>query len=254
MTNRRRSRILSPSNWAEPTTLIMTRSIEDIAGMTELPIFPLPLVMVPGEVLPLHIFESRYRQMLTDIGGVGGVFGIRFADPEAPSDAAALAGSVGCAAEIIEAQTMDDGRSNIVTIGIGRYRLLGLIDDDKPYLVGDVAFFRDEPDDGTEAADLADEVYGLFERMAGVVSKMQGGRNNLPELNRSDPETLSFVLSAALNFPNELKSRFLEMTSTGERLSGIRMVLAETVEQLEANSEILAAAKTNGHSNKKLDL
>ena len=232
----------------------MARSIEDIAGMTELPIFPLPLVMLPGEVLPLHIFEPRYRQMLTDIGGVGGVFGITFADPDAPSGAAALAGSVGCAAEIIEAQTMDDGRSNIVTIGVGRYRLLGSIEGDKPYLVGDVAFFRDEPDDGNEAEDLADEVYGLFDRMAKAVSKMQGGRDALPELNRSDAESFSFIIAAALNLENELKSRFLEMTSTAERLRDIRTILAASVEQMESHSEIISAAKTNGHSKKKLDL
>ena len=228
----------------------MSRSFESIAGIKELPIFPLPLVMMPGEILPLHIFEPRYRRMLSDIGGVGGLFGITFSDPDAADEMA----TVGCAAEVLEVQTIDDGRSNIVTVGIGRYRLLGTVDDEKPYLVGDVAFFKDEPEDSDESERLADEVYELFERMAKAVSKMQGGRSPFPELNRTDPESLSFIISAALNLQDELKSFFLKMTSTVERLSHIRAVLVDSVEKMEEHSEISSIAKTNGHSKKKFDL
>ena len=232
----------------------MSSSLDKVAGITDLPIFPLPLVIMPNEILPLHLFERRYRQMLDDIGGVGGIFGITLLDHESSLSERPEVGSVGCAAEIRDVQTMDDGRSNIIIIGVARYRLVDLIDDDKPYLVGDVAFFEDVPDESADPENLAGEVFDLFMRMANAVSKMNGSRIKLPEISRSDPESLSFLAAATLGFENELKYRLLEMTSTVERLESIRKTLTQSVAQIEDRTEIVAAAKTNGHSKKKLDI
>ena len=218
----------------------MNSSLDKVAGINDLPIFPLPLVIMPNEILPLHLFERRYRQMLDDIGGVGGIFGITLLDHESSLSERPEVGS--------------DGRSNIIIIGVARYRLVDLIDDDKPYLYGDVAFFEDEPDESGDPENLAGEVFDLFMRMANAVSKINGSRIKLPEISRSDPESLSFLAAATLGFENELKYRLLEMTSTVERLESIRKTLIQSVKQIEDRTDIVAAAKTNGHSKKKLDI
>ena len=133
-------------------------------------------------------------------------------------------------------------------------RLVDLMDDDKQYLYGDVAFFEDEPDESGDPENLAGEVFDLFMRMANAVSKINGSRIKLPEISRSDPESLSFLAAATLGFENELKYRLLEMTSTVERLESIRKTLIQSVKQIEDRTDIVAAAQTNGHSKKKLDI
>ncbi len=60
----------------------MSESFEKVAGITHLPIFPLPLVMLPNELLPLHIFEDRYRQMLRDVEQEGNFFGVTLFEPQ----------------------------------------------------------------------------------------------------------------------------------------------------------------------------
>jgi Lon protease-like protein len=232
----------------------MSDAMEKVRGIRELPIFPLPLVMVPNELLPLHIFEPRYRQMLADIENRGRFFGVvLFETAESFEDRPAV-GTIGCVAEIRESEQLEDGRSNILSIGVVRFRLLEYIESDKPYFVADVEFFEDEieADDATET--LADEVFGLFERMAKAAFKMSSGRGQLPQIQRTDPESLSFLITTAFSFDNERKYRLLEMTSTKKRLTELREVLNQAVVQIESNAEIQTVAKTNGHSKKKISL
>lgn len=232
----------------------MSEALEKVAGIRNLPIFPLPLVMLPNELLPLHIFEDRYRQMLKDVETAGNFFGVTpFEPPETFIDRPP-AGSVGCVAEIRESETLPDGRSNIITLGLVRFRLIGYVDADAPYLVGDVEFFEDDAEPEEEIKPLADEVFTLFERMAKAAFKMSGSRGRLPEIGRTDPEALSFLISAAFNFDNDKKYELLETTSTSERLESLREILSRAVGQVEESAEIQAVSRTNGHSKKKIDL
>ena len=139
----------------------------------EIPLFPLPIVLLPGEVLPLHIFEERYKAMLADVRAGEGSFGLVYFEPadEAlvrPSEAAVrpTAGAFGCLAAIRDVAMLEDGRSNILTVGVRRFHLLDYVDSDRPYLVGDVQFFDDEEDASEEVEKLADEVFELFKRTA----------------------------------------------------------------------------------------
>ena len=89
-------------------------------SVRELPIFPLPdVVLFPQEVLPLHIFESRYRIMLRTVLESDSRFGVVRVDPKTKKIA-----DVGCCAEIIKSHTSEDGRSNIITLGQQRFRIL----------------------------------------------------------------------------------------------------------------------------------
>ncbi|MEO6654957.1 MAG: LON peptidase substrate-binding domain-containing protein, partial [Pyrinomonadaceae bacterium] len=232
----------------------MSEALEKVTDIGHLPIFPLPLVMLPNELLPLHIFEDRYQKMLKDVSLSGKFFGVmRFEPLESFTDKPAP-GTVGCVAEIRESETLPDGRSNILAVGIVRYRLTDYVDANEPYLVGNVEFFEDENGNADELEPLADDVFDLFERMAKAAFKMSGNRGRLPEINRTDSESLSFLITAAFNFDNEKKYRLIEMTSTIERLHELKEVLGHAVGQIEESAEIQTVSRTNGHSKKKLDL
>ncbi|MFN0277346.1 MAG: LON peptidase substrate-binding domain-containing protein [Pyrinomonadaceae bacterium] len=232
----------------------MSDALKKVAGIKHLPIFPLPLVMLPNELLPLHIFEDRYRQMLKDVEKTGNFFGVVMFDSEESFDQKPSTGTVGCVAEIRESEMMPDGRSNILTLGVVRFRLIDYFDAGEPYLVGDVEFFTDKKENAKKLNPLSDEVFDLFQRMAKAAFKMSGNRGTLPEIQRADPEGLSFLITAAFNFDNEKKYRLLKMTSTIERLKELKEVLDTAVVRIEESAEIQTISRSNGHTKKKIDL
>ena len=89
-------------------------------SVRELPLFPLPdVVLFPQEVLPLHIFESRYRIMLQSVLEADSMFGVIKLDPNTKNMA-----KIGCCAQVIKHHTAEDGRSNIITLGQQRFQVL----------------------------------------------------------------------------------------------------------------------------------
>lgn len=232
----------------------MSEVLQKVAGLKHLALFPLPLVALPNEFLPLHIFEERYRQMLKDVESGQNIFGVSFFDPETSFIDKPALQTVGCAVEIRQSETMPDGRSNILTLGLMRYKLIDYVDSDAPYFVGDVEFFEDVNEDASVIEPLADEVFDLFERMAKAAFMMGGARGRLPEIQRADPESLSFLITAAFNFDNEKKYALLEMDSTSKRLTQLKEILVQTVVKMEESAEIQAVSRTNGHSKKKIDM
>jgi Lon protease-like protein len=232
----------------------MSDAAERVKGIRHLPLFPLPLVLLPNEVLPLHIFEPRYRQMLTDIQEDRGFFGLSYFEPSSVSTEKPPIDSIGCAAEIRDVQGLPDGRSNIVTVGVIRYRLLEYVESGDPYLVGDVVFFDDDEEEASVLQPLADVVHDLFERVAKAAFKLSGSRGQFPEIPKSDPESLSFLITAAFNLDNDLKYKMLEITRTSTRLEKLREILEQAVTKMEESAEIHKVAQSNGHSDKKIDL
>jgi len=232
----------------------MSDALDKLAGIRNLPIFPLPLVLLPGEFLPLHIFEPRYRKMLEDVQQGRNFFGVTFYDLSNALDERPEPGTIGCVAEIREAHELPDGRSNILTFGVARYRLIDYVDAGEPYLVGDLEFFEDEEADESVLMPLGDEVHALFERIAKAAFKLSGNQGTLPDIPKTDPEQMSFLITAAFHLENELKYEMAEITSTTLRLEKLREVLLRAVGKLEENADIQQVAKTNGHSKKKIDL
>lgn len=232
----------------------MSDILDQISDVKELPIFPLPLVLLPNEMLPLHIFEEKYRQMLTDISLKDNIFGVVFFEPQETFIDRPETGSVGCIAEVRDVQTLPDGRSNILSLGLARFRLLGWIETGDPYLVGDVAYFEDEPEDESALAPLAEDVYQLFRRIAKAAHKLSGERSAFPEIPRSEPVSLSFLIATAFNLETEQKLKLLTTRSTIDRLTQLKEILDGTVSKMEESAEINKIARTNGHSKKKIDL
>lgn len=231
----------------------MSEASEKVLGITHLPMFPLPLVLLPNELLPLHIFEDRYRKMLADVEAGNRFFGVTLFNSTESFIERPPIGSIGCVAEVREVQSLPDGRSNVITIGLIRYNLIDYVETDEPYLVGDVDFFEDEAEDDLSLNPLADEVFALFKRIARAAHKLSGERGAFPDIPQAEPEQLSFLVTAAFNLEPELKYELLETRSTIERLNRLREILLQTVDKMEATAEIHKVAKTNGHSKKKID-
>jgi Lon protease-like protein len=232
----------------------MNENLEKVLGITELPIFPLPLVLFPSELLPLHIFEPRYRKMLTDIEFERNLFGVSYFSLEDSDADVPEIGSIGCVAEVRDSQTLEDGRSNILTVGLIRYEITGYVETLEDYLIAEVSFFEDYEEAEAVLEPLADEVFALFQRIANSAHELSGQRGKPPELPQAEPQLLSFLVASAFNMPNGLRYKLMSTRSTAERLEGLLEVLRQAVSQIEESANISKVAKTNGHSKKKIDL
>jgi ATP-dependent Lon protease len=202
-------------------------------SVRELPLFPLPdVVLFPRDVLPLHIFESRYRMMLESVLEDDRRFGIVRWDPQTQSMA-----SVGCCAEVLQHQTAEDGRSNIVTLGQQRFRVLDVVRE-TPYRTALVSWIEDEPvDDQTKLKELATSVDQALRDVVELTGKLTGSQAALPEDLPDLPRELSFWIGAHLGGPvAEQQQELLELTDTQERLEQEFAMLDETRRQLAART------------------
>jgi ATP-dependent Lon protease len=232
----------------------MSELSENLGNIKYLPIFPLPIALLPNELLPLHIFEPRYRKMLKDIQLENNFFGLSYFDAENSDSSLPEIDSFGCVAQVREAETLPDGRSNILTVGLIRYQLERYVEVDEPYLVAEITVFEDFEEDRNILQTIADEVFALFKRVAQAAHELSGARGSLPDIPQADPQMLSFLISAAFNLEPETKYEFMKMRSTTERLERLQGILKQAVEKIEASAEVNKIAKTNGHSKKKVDL
>jgi Lon protease-like protein len=231
----------------------MSEAFDRVRGVRELPLFPLPVVLFPGTPMPLHIFEPRYRRMLDDIRVSDRLFGLSYFEAGDYDQETPPTGHVGCVAEVTEIQPLPDGRSNILTLGLIRYRVESYVDRGDPYLVGEVSFFEDEAEDKEALAHLTHEVASLFMRIARAMRVINDERATLPDLPETEPESLSFLIAAAVEMEAEVKQELLELRSTSERLTRLRDLLARVVDTYEERARMHEIAKHNGHGGKKID-
>ena len=243
----------------------MSEALNKVRGVRELPLFPLPLVLFPGAPLPLHVFEPRYQQMLKDVQVGANMFGVSYFDASESDDdddgggggggeQRPPVGQAGCVAEVVEAQPLEDGRSNVLTLGLIRYEIESYVDTDEPYLIARVSFFEDEEEDAELLRNRAREVTKLFLRIARAVRTINNERAGLPDLPEAEPERLSFLVASAMEMEPDQKQELLEMRSTALRLNRLQSLLAQAVTNYEERARVHGIAKTNGHADKKLDL
>jgi Lon protease-like protein len=232
----------------------MSEALDKVRGVRELPLFPLPLVLFPGVPLPLHIFEERYRRLLADVRASNSLFGLSHFVPEPDAEDRPAVGHVGCATEVVEVQSLPDGRSNILTLGVVRYRVTEYVERGDPYLVARVEFFEDDEEDAAIVARRAEDVTEMFMRIVQAMRTVNNERGEPPELPQEDPERLSFVVAAVVEMDAESKQRLLELRSTAERLRRLYTLLAEAVSSYEERARTHELARGNGHGGKKVDL
>jgi Lon protease-like protein len=232
----------------------MSEATDKVRGQHELPLFPLPVVLFPGVPLPLHIFEPRYRQMLSDIQLAKNLFGLAYFDPSSAESEVPPAGHVGCVAEVTEVQTFPDGRSNILTLGVIRYRMESYVERGDPYLVARVSYFEDDEEDEQILAAPSREVAETFTRIAQAVRTINDERATLPDISDTEPQRLSFLVAAAMEIDAEVKQELLELRSTSERLERLRAMLNIAVQGYEERARIHELAKSNGHGGRKIEI
>jgi Lon protease-like protein len=232
----------------------MSEATDKVHDLHELPLFPLPVVLFPGVPLPLHIFEQRYRQMLLDIRLAKNLFGLAYFDSTTSDNDNPPAGYIGCVAEITEQQTLADGRSNILTIGVIRFRVDSYVERGDPYLVAEVSYFEDDEEDEELLAAPAKEVAEIFTRIAQAVRTINDERASLPDISNTEPQRLSFLVAAAMELDAEVKQELLELRSTSERLERLRGMLNIAVKGYEERARIHELAKSNGHGGRKIEL
>lgn len=228
--------------------------MDKVRDVRELPVFPLPVVLFPGVPLPLHIFESRYRQMISDVRDGNSLFGLSYFDSSASEKDFPPEGHVGCVAEVTETQSLPDGRSNILTVGLIRYRVEDYIERGDSYLVGRVSFFEDEEEQPESLSESSREVAEIFTRIARAVRIINDERAGLPDISDTDPQRLSFLVAAAMEIETDVKQELLELRSTSERLKRLSDMLGRAVTRYEERARMHELAKGNGHSGKKIEI
>ncbi len=187
------------------------------ASAIELPLFPLDVVLFPGVVLPLHIFEPRYREMIADCQQQKRPFGVVLARPgslpllEEPFP-------VGTMAEIRELDQLEDGRYILMAVGVQRFRILSQ-HRERPYLSGLVELYEDVAEPAEDLDFHFKQAYRLFGMYIEMLLKAANEQDkDMQEHLPGRPEELSHFIAYFLDLQNEQKQHFLELTSTLQRL------------------------------------
>ena len=204
-----------------------------------IPLFPLPVVVFPGQIVPLHIFEPRYKQLLADVRAadersedlpIGMILG---EDRE-------VQGEVGCAmllAKVLD--EFDDGRLNIIVRGARRFRI-ARIAEGKPYLEAWVEYV-DDAEEPTDPVLLAKAVAAL-EKLVGQLEEVTGARAEVGPLQSA------FQIAQVTGLDLGIRQQLLEMTTENGRLHALCEYFDQMIPLLEAESKLHRLSSSNGHT------
>ena len=192
----------------------------------ELPLFPLNTVLFPGTVMPLHVFEPRYRQMIADCQREHKPFGIVLVKPES-EHLHEITYSVGTIAEIRNLDRLEDGRYTLMAVGSQRFRILRQ-HCEKPYLSGIVETIEDVAEPHVKLQAAMRQGSNLFHEYLDVLLE-SADEDDVHTTLPDDPEELSHFIAYFLEIQNEQRQHFLELTSTLQRLQGEIAILRREV-------------------------
>lgn len=197
-----------------------------------LPLFPLGTVLFPGLVLPLHVFEERYRALVRHLVGLPdgtprefGVIAIhRGWEVDQHSGASLTLHEVGCTAQVRQVTEHPDGRFDLTTVGTRRFAIRSVDADQHPYLVAEVDFLDEDSGRPGEADRLMPTVLDLFQRYLRLIRPAQLGEQ-VPE----DPTVLSHLIAATAALPLTERQALLAAPDTVARLRAERTLLSREV-------------------------
>ncbi len=201
------------------------------------PLFPLRTVLVPGLVLPLHIFEPRYRLMIRTLAQAPEDergFGIVAMRPGASErDGRAGVYDVGTMARITEVDELPDGRYDIVTVGARRFSIDSL-DHDLPYTRAQVSLHTEPIGDAVRSGELAAQAIALLRAYREVIAAW--GVIQMAEINHlpNDPVVLSYLIASAIVTDLPQRQALLGIVDAEARLAGVCDVLRQEIEVMGA--------------------
>ncbi|MEA3337249.1 MAG: LON peptidase substrate-binding domain-containing protein [Chloroflexota bacterium] len=196
-----------------------------------LPLFPLRMVLFPGQILPLHIFEPRYRVMINQCIAKEEPFGVVLMREETSDwrnykEDVALPCPVGTTAHIRQVERLPDGRLNIVTMGLHRFRVQQLLFD-LPYLQGEVeAFPLERSFDQDQVGDQMLTIRRLLSNYIDLLSKVMDAEIDLDEVP-DDPRTVAYLAASALQLPSDDKQELLATPDLASLLKNECLLLSK---------------------------
>jgi len=200
--------------------------------VSEIGLFPLELVLLPSERVPLHIFEDRYRELIGESLAEGTEFGILIEDDDGLRE-------VGTRTAVVElVHEFDDGRMNVLVEGRSRFRVVELTDG-RAYRTAEVEPFED--DDGELPTDAeAERTLEAFRQLAAIA---EADEVDVPAAGET---LLSFQLAARVDFGTVLKQDLLELQSERARLDRLVELLGQAATALAREREVRERASGNG--------
>jgi uncharacterized protein len=199
-----------------------------------MPLFPLGTVLYPGLVLPLHIFEERYRRMVRDLldgpePQLFGVIAIR-KGRETGVDGVSALYEIGCTARVRRVREREDGRFDLVAVGARRFRLLGL-DHSQPYLRAEIDLLAEETGDEAAAALAVQAVQRTFREYLDALAEHGGARVDVPDLPH-EPVLLSYLVAASMIVDLSDRQVLLAQPDAAGRLAAERALLVRETTML----------------------
>ncbi len=196
----------------------------------DFPIFPLGLVALPREFVPLHIFEPRYRTMVAEALDQDAEFGIVWSDEEGLRD-------MGCAVEITRVlERMEDGRINIVTRGTRPFRIIETVDH-LPYPAATISWVEDAEEEGDEAVEGAAQ--------AAYAELVEQATDKEPDEDELSAMT-AYAMAATVDFGLEAKQNLLELRSETARLRLVTRLFRAATKRLDFIERAQVRASSNG--------
>lgn len=208
-----------------------------------MPLFPLPMVLFPGTVELLHIFEPRYRRMLADVMDGDRQFGL-LSCPQGTAAGAIPRGTVGTMARVETVQPLADGRSNIAIRGLERFVFQSFVESPAPYHVGMVERL---PESGSIALGATqDRLDQLFARATRAARTLVDDHSPAPEL---PVETVAraYAMAQLLDLPLPARLELLAIPDSATRTERLIAMVADELPGLEARAARHRAASSNGH-------
>jgi Lon protease-like protein len=199
--------------------------------MTELGLFPLNLVLLPGEQAPLHIFEPRYRELIGECLEEGREFGLVLADDDGMREIGTRAGVI----EVLD--RFPDGRLNVVVEGRDRIRLLE-ITEGRSFTTAAVTEVEDDAGENPSDEEV-EECLAAYERV------LSAAEAELEELDLS-AESIAYQIAARVDLGTEVKQGLLELRSERERVVRLAPMLNRAADVVEREREIRERASGNG--------
>ena len=220
---------------------------ETLEHLDALAIFPLATVLFPGAILPLHIFEERYKEMMRYAVENGGIFGLSYRGDaaigrETPPEIA----SVGCIAQINAVVPLEDGRMNVISTGLLRYRVVGL-QRSTPFVIARVEPLTDDLEPGADLTRIFDDMAATCRQFLEAAQALDEASAPINQDLPEDAEAFSLLVCSALPIDNEAKQALLETTSTRVRLTRMRHFVTAALSEYSDRIIIQQRAKGNGH-------